>query len=395
MNVLAWQQKKQSYLNAWSEARRILLVRLDSLGDVILMTPAFHAIKETQPQARLSLLTSPVGAQIGALNLDLEEVLTYRSPLTDPWLEVPETPERELKLVEALREREFDAAVIFTSFRQSPLPAALLCYLAGIPLRLGATDDGAGSLLTTRHHWPPGLYHEVERALGLVGAVGFRTRDPELVLHLPAPVRRQVRARLAREGVDPTRPLIVLHPGCAMPARTYDWRRFSTAADLLIERLGAQIVLTGTRAEVPLVERIRERMAHPALSWAGESDLGQLAALIEAADLVVTNNTGPAHVAAAVKTPVVVLFAWTNPPEQWRPWRVPQRLLNRPVACRLCYQRICPCGQSCLDIQPTEVVEAAADLLEETRLAQQDAGRAAEGLVAADVYPNPDRLQQA
>ena len=82
---------------------------------------------------------------------------------------------------------------------------------------------------------------------------------------------------------------------------------------------------------------------------------------------MVTNNTGPAHVAAAVKTPVVDLFAWTNPPEQWRPWRVPQRLLNRPAPCRLCYQRLCPNGQACLDVPPEEVVEAAISLLEEVR----------------------------
>ncbi len=374
MNILAWQERKQAYLNAWAEAHRILVVRLDSLGDVILMTPAFRAIKETLPTARLTLLTSPTGAQIEKLNPDLDEVLAYASPLTDPWLEAPHTPKRERQLVEALRVREFDGAIIFTSFRQSPLPAALLCYLAGIPLRLGATDDSAGSLLTTRHHWPPGLYHEVERALNLVGAVGYRNSDPELVLQLSPQARRQVRERLARDGVDPTRPLVVVHPGCAMPARTYDWRRFAMTADLLVERLGAQIVLTGSAAERPLVERIRARMLHPALSWAGDGRLAQLVGLIEAADLVVTNNTGPAHVAAAVKTPVVVMFAWTNPPEQWHPWRVPHRLLNRPVPCRLCYQRICPYGQSCLDVPPTWVAEAAASLLAEARLAPEAVG---------------------
>ncbi|MDI7275429.1 MAG: glycosyltransferase family 9 protein [Anaerolineae bacterium] len=367
MRIPAWRQRKQTYLDSWAGARRILLVRLDSLGDVLLMTPAFHAIKESQPAARLTLLTSPVGAQIRGLNPDLEEVLAYASPLTDPWLEAPHDPERELRLVHTLCERQFDGAIIFTSFRQSPLPAALLCYLAGIPLRLGATEDGAGSLLTTRHHWPDGLYHEVERALNLVGAVGFRSRDAELILRVPGPVRRQVRRRLAAEGRDHRRPLAVVHPGCAMPARTYDWRRYAAVADLLVEQLGAQVVLTGSADEVPLVRRILGRMRHPALSWAGASSLAQLAALTEAADLVITNNTGPAHVAAAVKTPVVVLFAATNPPEQWAPWRVPQRLLSRPVACRLCYQRICPRDHACLDIAPEEVAEAAASLLAEER----------------------------
>lgn len=367
MKLLGWHVRKRALLDAWRDARRILLVRLDSLGDVILTTPAIHAVKESQPAAHLTLLASSVGAQAGRLNPDLDGVVVYDSPMSDAWLELPQTPERELGLVETLRRGEYDGAIIFTSYHQSPLPAAMLCYLAGIPLRLGATDDGAGSLLTTRHHWPPGLYHEVERALNLVGVVGYRTRDAELVLRVPPAVRRAVQRRLAAGGVEPGRLLVVVHPGCSMPARTYDWQRFAAVADLLIERLGAQVVLTGSAHEVPLVERIRGRMAHPALSWAGQSSIGELAALIEAADLVITNNTGPAHIAAAVKTPVVDLFAWTNPPEQWRPWRVPQRLLNRPVPCRLCYQRICPYDQSCLDISPGQVVEAAASLLEEVR----------------------------
>lgn len=365
MNILGWLQRKQANLDAWTQARRILLVRLDSLGDVILMTPAFRAIKAGQPAASLTLLTSPVGAQIAGLDPDLDAVLTYASPLTDPWLEAPHDPARELRLVDTLRAGEFDGAIIFTSYRQSPLPAALLCYLAGIPLRLGATDDGAGSLLTTRHHWPQGLYHEVERGLNLVAAVGFRSPDsaPDLVLRVPAAARRRVRERLAAAGLQPSRPLIVVHPGCSMPARTYSWQRFAAVADLLVERLGAQVVLTGTAAEKPLVRRILAHARKPAWDWSGDGGLAELAGLIEIADLLISSNTGPAHVAAAVKTPVVVLFAWTNPPEQWRPWRVQQRLLNRPVPCRLCYQRICPREHECLDVSPVQVVEAAAALL--------------------------------
>jgi len=374
MNLLAWHARKRELLDAWGDARRILLVRLDSLGDVILTTPAIHAIRESQPAARLTLLASSVGAQAGRLDPDLDDVIVYDSPMSDAWLELPQAPERELELVAALRQGEYDGAIIFTSYHQSPLPAAMLCYLAGIPLRLGATDDGAGSLLTTRHHWPPGLYHEVERALNLVGVVGYRTREPELVLRVPASVRRAVHRRLNASGIDPERLLIVVHPGCSMPARTYAWQRFAAVADLLVQRLGAQVILTGSGQEMPLAERIRSRMEHPALSWVGQSSVGELAALIEMADLVVTNNTGPAHIAAAVKTPVVDLFAWTNPPEQWRPWRVPQRLLNRPVPCRLCYQRICPYDQSCLDISPAQVVEAAGSLLEEAHAPAQAAG---------------------
>ncbi len=97
---------------------------------------------------------------------------------------------------------------------------------------------------------------------------------------------------------------------------------------------------------------------------AGRASFREFAALIALADLVVTNNTGPAHMAAAVKTPVVDLFALTNPPQQWGPWRVPHRLLNKPVSCAICYSRVCPYNQECLrGVAPVEVVEAARELL--------------------------------
>src|SRR5439155_20786559 len=94
--------------------------------------------------------------------------------------------EREQQMIATMRERQFDGAIIFTSFRQSPLPAAYLCYLADIPLRLAASIDGPGSLLTTRHKHPERMMHEVERGLDLVGAIGLSTKDLDLVLHVPA-----------------------------------------------------------------------------------------------------------------------------------------------------------------------------------------------------------------
>ena len=137
-------------------------------------TPAIHAIRESLPGAAITLLASPVGAQAGRLNPDIDEVLVYSAPWMDPWSRLPLDPAREMRTIAQLSAGRFDAAVIFSSFRQSPLPAAYLCYLAGIPLRLAASIDGPGSLLTTRHRHPERMMHEVERGLDLVAAVGMR-----------------------------------------------------------------------------------------------------------------------------------------------------------------------------------------------------------------------------
>ena len=353
---------------AWQRARSILAIRLDNLGDVLVTTPALHAIKQSLPEARLTLLASPVGAQVGRLNPDLDDVIVYQSPQMDPWQQLPQDSDREQRTIALLKERRFDGAVIFTSFRQSSLPQAYLCYLADIPLRLAASIDGPGSLLTTRHKHPDRMMHEVERGLDLVGAIGLSTAERDLVLRVPDAAHHQLQAVLTELGIAERRPLVVMHPGCTMPARTYPAEMFAQVADLLVERLGATVVLTGTADEQALVEQVRDGVrgaqSSGVIPVAGSLPFPAFCALIEAADLTITNNTGPMHVSAALKTPVVALFALTNPPEQWGPWQVSHRQLFHDVPCRICYSKVCPYGHECLRlVTPDMVVEAARELL--------------------------------
>src|SRR6266702_2108152 len=186
----------------WSQVKRVLAIRLDNLGDVLVTTPALHAIKTSLPAATLTLLTSPVGAQVARLNPDLDDVIVYQVPWMDPWHKLPQDSQREQEMIATIREKRFDAAIIFTSFRQSPLPAAYLCYLADIPLRAAASIDGPGSLLTTRHKHPERMMHEVERGLDLVGAIGLKTDNFDLVLKVPGDVRACVEEYLSMIGAN-------------------------------------------------------------------------------------------------------------------------------------------------------------------------------------------------
>ena len=355
----------------WRSARRILAIRLDNLGDVLVTTPALHAIKTSMPTIALSLLTSPVGAQVASLNPDIDEVIVYEAPWMDPWQRLPQSSKREQQMIAMIKERQFDGAIIFTSYHQSSLPAAYLCYLADIPLRLAASIDGPGSLLTTRHKHPERMMHEVERGLDLVNAIGLSTKALDLVLKVPSMARESIYEFLSAQNVDPFRPLLVIHPGCSMPARTYPYEMYAQVLDLVIERLGATVVVTGTQDEQTLVERLLDRVQEhnrrAILACAGTLPFPDFCALIEAADLMITNNTGPMHIAAAVKTPVVALFALTNPPEQWGPWHIPHRQLYHDVSCRICYNRICPYNHECLRlVTPEQVADASEELLLET-----------------------------
>jgi ADP-heptose:LPS heptosyltransferase len=235
------------------------------------------------------------------------------------------------------------------------------------------------------------MRHEVERGLDLVGALGMRASEDGLVMRVPESARdeaRRVRGRLGLGGLatevapvgsvatksacaDFKESLVVVHPGCSMPARTYPWEMYARVVELLVEQLGARVALTGAANERDLVARIYDSI-HPELRarvapLAGELSFPGLCALIEMARLTITNNTGPMHIAAAVKTPVVALFALTNPPEQWGPWRVAHRQLYHDMSCRICYSRVCPYGHECLRlVTREEVAQAARDLLRET-----------------------------
>lgn len=286
----------------------------------------------------------------------------------DPWHKLPLDSQREQQMIALIRERQFDGAIIFSSFHQSSLPAAYLCYLADIPLRVAASIDGPGSLLTTRHKHPEHMMHEVERGLDLVGAIGLSTEERDLVLQVPNAAQHAIDALLTERHIDRQRPIAVVHPGCSMSARTYPWEMYVEVINLLVEQLDAQVLLTGTGEEQELVERIREHVregVRPTIHNVADAlSFSELCALIQISDLMITNNTGPMHISAAVKTPVVALFALTNPPEQWGPWQVSHRLLNVDVPCRICYSRVCPYQHECLRrVTPAMVVEAATAFL--------------------------------
>jgi len=349
----------------WSAVRRVLCVRLDSVGDVLMTTPALGAAKGPAGERHVTLLTSPAGAAVAELAPSVDDIIVYDAP----WLKA--TRQRPTSAVDhamahMLRARGFDAAVVFTVFSQSALPAALLCYLADIPLRLAHARENPYQLLTTWVADPEpqgGIRHEVERQLALVAAVGWMPADTRLSLRVTPRHRDGAAATLHSLGIDDDA-WVVLHPGATAPSRRYPPASFAAAARALAARSGVRIVVTGAAEERELVRDVCGLIGSAAIDLAGRLDLGTFAALVHAAPLVITNNTGPAHVAAAMGTPVVVLYALTNP--QHTPWQVPSRVLSHDVPCRNCFKSVCPREHhACLRlVPPSAVAEAALELLQ-------------------------------
>lgn len=348
----------------WSGARRVLCVRLDNLGDVLMTTPALRALKAAMPGRQLTLWCSRAGAALAPHVPEIDDVLVYDAP----WVSCPQDPgaAADLDMVHTLARGAFDAAVIFTVYTQSALPAALMCRLAGIPRVLAHSRENPYRLISERveeSDLGTAPRHEVQRQLDLVARIGAHVDEHRLSFRLTADAMQRATATLAAIGVDGDAPFVLLHPGASAESRRYPAPLFARAADLIRSRTGYPLVLVAGAAEGERVRDIQSRMQGPVHSLVGALDLGGLAATIRKAAVLVGNNSGPVHLAAAVGTPVVDLYALTNP--QHAPWQVPHRLLTHDVPCRWCYRSRCPQGHhACMTgIRPEAVADAACELL--------------------------------
>jgi ADP-heptose:LPS heptosyltransferase len=329
---------------------RVLVARLDSDGDVLLAGPAVRAVAAA---AEVVLLAGPRGRQAAGLLPGVSDTVVWRAPWIDP-SPGPVDPSDVDGLIATVRSLAPDAAVILTSFHQSALPLALLLRLAGVPRITAVSEDYPGSLLDVRHRVDDDR-PEAERALSTAAAAGFTLPpgDDGLLRVRPTP---DVSA-LTGPG-----PYVVLHPGASVPARAWSPDRCAEAVAALAAS-GRRVVVTGGPAEVALTAAVA---AAGGLDLGGRTSLAELSGVLAGADAVVVGNTGPAHLAAAVGTPVVSLFAPVVPAARWAPYGVPSVLLgDQDAPCRLTRATVCPVpGHPCLDaVTGTDVVVAVEKLV--------------------------------
>jgi ADP-heptose:LPS heptosyltransferase len=276
----------------------------------------------------------------------------------------PVTRETGEELVDTLAGLGVDQALVLTSFHQSPLPLALLLRMAGVATIAAISVDYPGSLLDVRHRVDDDL-HEVERALSLVATLGYR---------LPEGDDGRLAVRRAGFTEVPARPYVVVHPGAAAPARAWSPDRHAALVDALVAA-GRRVVVTGGETERALTTLVAGATAptRPVTDLGGRLDLAGLAEVLAAADALVVGNTGPAHLAAAVGTPVVSLFAPVVPAVRWRPWKVPHVLLgDQRAPCAGSRARTCPVpGHPCLDGVAVAAVAAAVERLAAARLVER------------------------
>ena len=324
-----------------------LVARLDNAGDVLLAGPAVRAVAARADE--VVLLAGPHGRSAAELLPGVDRVLEWRAPWIDPE-PAAVTPEHVAALTAAVRAEAPVAALLLTSFHQSALPLALLLRLAGVGWIGAISEDYPGVLLDLRHRVegdPP----EAERALSLARAAGYRlpvSDDGRLAVRRPLP---DVSTLTGAPGY------VVLHPGASVPARAWPAECCAQAVHALAAA-GYRVLVTGAPGERELTARVA---GADGVDLGGATDLRSLAAVLDGARAVVVGNTGPAHLAAAVGTPVVSLFSPVVPAARWAPYGVPVALLgDQDAPCRGTRARHCPVpGHPCLTgVTAAEVVDA-------------------------------------
>lgn len=337
---------------------KIAVLRALYLGDMLVAVPAFRAIRARYARAEITLISLPWA----------EEFALRFARYIDRFLPFPGYPGLEEQLYDEERANAFvseqvaygyDLVIQMHGSGQASNPFALAL---GGRVTAGYFQGEPPSGLNPAEPYPDHL-PEVLRNLHLAAMVGCPEAHPALEFPLAPLDHREAHDLLP--GIRANgRPLVALHPGSKRPTRRWPAAQFAEAADLLASRYAAKIVLTGAADEAPLVAQVARRMETEALNLAGRTSLGGLAAVMDEMDLIIANDTGPAHLAEAVGTPLVTIF---GPGEhtRWAPLdrqRFP--IVRRPVACSPCDYWECPIDHRCLlRISAADVAAVAGSLL--------------------------------
>jgi len=314
----------------FNEPPASLLVRATNwLGDAVMTTPALAAVREGFPDARIALLARPMVAELFRHHPDVDEVIVYERPGRH------EGALGRLRLGGEIRRRRFDGALLL----QNAFDAALIAFLGRIPERAGYPTDGRRILLTLPVPLTPGILerHEVEYYLCLLDGLGIPRPEPaSLKVAVTEEEKEAMATRLASLGLEPGAPVVAINAGATYgSAKRWYPDRFAAVADLLAAEWGARVVLLGTVAEAPLAGEIEAATRRPPVNLAGKTTVRELMALLSLSSFLVTNDSGPMHIAAALGVPLVAIFG----PTDWRrtsPWTDRARVVRVDVDCSPC-----------------------------------------------------------
>ena len=341
-----------------SKAANILIRSTNWIGDAVMTLPAIAAVRNTFPRARITILAKPWVAELFELCPDIDEIMLFQSPgihdgLAGKW-----------RIARDIRKKQFDAAILL----QNAIEAAIIAFLAGIPVRAGYNSDGRGLLLTHSVQRTKAIrkVHQTDYYLEMVKALGCRPAGREAVLKLGKDDERLAGELLAGYGLQDSRLLVGMAPGATYgPAKKWFPERFSSVADRLADGFSAQIVLFGSSEDNDTAATVQARAKYPMFDLTGKTSLKEAMALMSRCRLFISNDSGLMHVAAALGVPTVAIFGSTNPATTSPPGQN-NIIIYKDVACSPCLKTDCPTDFQCMGlIGVDDVYEAAVRMLDQ------------------------------
>ena len=341
--------------------QRILLIKPSSFGDIVQSLPVLAALKRSWPEAEIDWAIKPEWAQLIEDHPLLQRIVLFPRGWSDA-----------LRRAKSLRARRYDLVIDL----QGLLRSGLCAMLTGCPARAGFADSREGSFwcYTQRVQVSAGRVHAVDRYLDLVRQLGVAT-GPPVTFPLPERVseRDWLKQLWQRENIDAAETICVLHPAARWKTKRWPAERFARLADRLIAEHGARVILVGGADALGTIDDVRGQMKRKVLNLGGATNLRQLAALLRRANLLVTNDSGPMHLAAALGTPVVALFGPTDP-RRVGPYGEGHVVLRKDIDCSSCNRNRCARDGACMKaIEVDEVLCGARHIIRAARLSNASA----------------------
>ena len=333
-------------------ARRILIRGTNWIGDAVMSEPALSAIRAAFPNADITLLVKPAIAELFQQHPGIDHIFVYEhrgrhARLRGKW-----------SLIRDMKRGQFDAAILF----QNAFEAALLTFLAGIPYRYGYATDGRGILLSEGIAVPErtSLEHHTQYYLNLLRPLGIFVSSTAPRLYVNEQEERSMRQRLAEMGIQAIDHVIGLNPGSTYGhAKRWLPERFAETADRLADDTGARVVIVGASGEEALGEAIAGAMRHRSVVLSGRTSIRELMAIMKRCRLLVTNDTGPMHIASAFGVPIVAVFGPTDS-RTTAPFGPDHTIVRQAVECSPCMLRECPIDHRCMTRVTVDYVYQAA-----------------------------------
>lgn len=335
-------------------SKRILIVNVNWVGDVLFSTPFIRAVRESNPDADIACLLHPRCKEMLEANPRLNEIIIYdeegaHKSLLGKW-----------RLINELRSKNFDEVfLLHRSFTK-----ALITYLAGIKERIGYPTKNRGGILTKVVEEPSDELHKVEYFLNIAKAVGMEPKDASYEFFVQDRERKFIKELLQKEGITDKDLVVVFCPAGNWPPKRWPRESFARLGDELAERFAAKIVLSAARKDLELIEDIKSVMANAPVVTAGKTNLQQLGALLERANLVVANDTGPMHMAVAVGVKTIALFGPTSARLTGPYGKGDYRIISGNKFCEVpCYNVTCKDNACMSAIKVEDVLNEASAML--------------------------------